>query len=99
MTFVVAGTRLEDFHEVVAGREAQRLEGGTRHASTHAAGVVIAPKPIVEYAPLFAHPPEAIASLAERFRGYELRIESGGGDVLRVNNMTIADLEDDISIA
>jgi len=32
---------------------AQRLEGGTRHASTHAAGVVIAPKPIVEYAPLY----------------------------------------------
>ncbi|MCP3980022.1 MAG: DNA polymerase III subunit alpha [bacterium] len=32
---------------------AQRLEGTTRHASTHAAGVVIAPKPIVEYAPLY----------------------------------------------
>jgi len=32
---------------------AQRLEGLTRHASTHAAGVVIAPKPIVEYAPLY----------------------------------------------
>ena len=32
---------------------AQRLEGLTRHASTHAAGVVIAPRPIVEYAPLY----------------------------------------------
>ena len=32
---------------------AQRLEGLNRHASTHAAGVVIAPKPIVEYAPLY----------------------------------------------
>ena len=32
---------------------AQRLEGLTRHASTHAAGVVIAPKPIVEFAPLY----------------------------------------------
>jgi DNA polymerase-3 subunit alpha len=31
----------------------QRLEGLVRHASTHAAGVVIAPKPIVEYAPLY----------------------------------------------
>ena len=31
---------------------AQRLEGLVRHASTHAAGVVIAPKPIVEFAPL-----------------------------------------------
>ncbi len=32
---------------------AQRLEGLTRHASTHAAGVVIAPQPIVEFAPLY----------------------------------------------
>src|SRR5262249_38790678 len=32
---------------------ARRLEGMTRHASVHAAGVVIAPKPIIEYAPLY----------------------------------------------
>ena len=32
---------------------ARRLEGMTRHASTHAAGVVIAPKAITEYAPLY----------------------------------------------
>jgi DNA polymerase-3 subunit alpha len=32
---------------------ARRLEGLTRHASTHAAGVVIAPRPIVEFAPLY----------------------------------------------
>ncbi len=32
---------------------AKRLEGLTRHASTHAAGVVISPRPIVEYAPLY----------------------------------------------
>ncbi len=32
---------------------AKRLEGLTRHASTHAAGVVISPKPIIEYAPLY----------------------------------------------
>jgi DNA polymerase-3 subunit alpha len=32
---------------------AKRLEGLTRHASTHAAGVVIAPEPIVEFAPLY----------------------------------------------
>jgi DNA polymerase-3 subunit alpha len=29
------------------------LEGLTRHASTHAAGVVISPKPLTEYIPLF----------------------------------------------
>jgi DNA polymerase-3 subunit alpha len=32
---------------------AQRLEGLTRHASTHAAAVVIAPRPIIEFAPLY----------------------------------------------
>jgi DNA polymerase III subunit alpha len=31
---------------------ARRLEGMTRHASVHAAGVVIAPRPIIEFAPL-----------------------------------------------
>jgi len=32
---------------------AKRLEGLSRHASTHAAGVVIAPKPLVELIPLY----------------------------------------------
>jgi DNA polymerase-3 subunit alpha len=32
---------------------AQRLEGMTRHASVHAAGVVIAPKPLTEFIPLY----------------------------------------------
>ncbi len=32
---------------------AQVLEGLTRHVSTHAAGVVISPKPLVEYLPLY----------------------------------------------
>src|SRR3977135_3296349 len=32
---------------------ARRLEGMTRHASVHAAGVVIAPRAITEFAPLY----------------------------------------------
>ena len=32
---------------------AQTLEGLTRHASTHAAGVIITPDPLVEYVPLY----------------------------------------------
>src|SRR5207247_7441064 len=32
---------------------AKRLEGMTRHASVHAAGVVIAPQAITEFAPLY----------------------------------------------
>ncbi|MCI4624389.1 MAG: DNA polymerase III subunit alpha [Candidatus Magnetoovum sp. WYHC-5] len=35
---------------------AMRLEGLCRHASTHAAGVVISPGPLVDYAPLYKNP-------------------------------------------
>ena len=35
---------------------AKRLEGLCRHASTHAAGVVIAPKPLTDYTPLYKNP-------------------------------------------
>jgi len=35
-----------------------RLEGLTRHASTHAAGVVISPQPLTEYLPLYKAPDE-----------------------------------------
>jgi len=34
-------------------KAARRLEGMTRHASVHAAGVVIAPKPLTEFVPLY----------------------------------------------
>lgn len=35
---------------------ALRLEGLCRHASTHAAGVVISPKPLTDYSPLYKNP-------------------------------------------
>jgi DNA polymerase-3 subunit alpha len=35
---------------------AQRLEGLSRHASTHAAGVVISPEPLTEFLPLYKAP-------------------------------------------
>ncbi len=35
---------------------ARKLEGLTRHASTHAAGVVISPEPLTEYLPLYKAP-------------------------------------------
>ncbi len=41
---------------------AQALEGLTRHASTHAAGVVIADRPIVEYMPMCVGPDGEIVS-------------------------------------
>ncbi|GAB4409014.1 MAG: DNA polymerase III subunit alpha [Thermodesulfovibrionales bacterium] len=35
---------------------ARRLEGLCRHASTHAAGVVVSPEPLTEYTPLYKNP-------------------------------------------
>ncbi|MBI4653483.1 MAG: DNA polymerase III subunit alpha [Nitrospirae bacterium] len=39
---------------------AQRLEGLSRHASTHAAGVVISPEPITDFSPLYKAPNETV---------------------------------------
>jgi DNA polymerase-3 subunit alpha len=41
---------------------ARRLEGMTRHASVHAAGVVIAPKPLTEFVPLYKSPKDEIVT-------------------------------------
>ena len=41
---------------------ARRLEGVTRHASVHAAGVVIAPKPLTEFAPLYKNQKDEITT-------------------------------------
>src|SRR6476659_2084001 len=41
---------------------AQRLEGMTRHASVHAAGVVIAPRPLTEFVPLYKSPTDEIVT-------------------------------------
>ena len=43
--------RDERVHQLL--QVARRLEGITRHASVHAAGVVIAPKPLTEFVPLY----------------------------------------------
>ncbi|MBI5049787.1 MAG: DNA polymerase III subunit alpha, partial [Nitrospirae bacterium] len=39
---------------------AKRLEGLSRHASTHAAGVVISPEPLTEFLPLYKAPNETV---------------------------------------
>ena len=44
---------------------AQSLEGLTRHASTHAAGVVIADKPLTEYCPLYKHKDGTVSTQAD----------------------------------
>ena len=42
---------------------AKRLEGLARHASTHAAGVVISPKPLTEFVPLYKSSKDEITTM------------------------------------
>lgn len=63
------------------------LEGLTRHASTHAAGVVMADKPIVEYMPLYVGPEgELVTQFAMKY------VEKAGlikFDFLGLRNLTV----------
>src|ERR1700687_5842279 len=75
---------------------ARRLEGMTRHASVHAAGVVIAPKPITEYAPLYKGARDEITtqwSMKEIERIGLLKMDFLGLSTLTLINDAIAEIE------
>ena len=65
------------------------LEGLTRHASTHAAGVVISDKPLVEYMPLYKGPKgEVVTQFPMKY------VEKAGlikFDFLGLRNLTVID--------
>jgi DNA polymerase-3 subunit alpha len=48
-----ASARRAGLMRACASAPARRLEGMTRHASVHAAGVVITPRPLTEFVPLY----------------------------------------------
>jgi DNA polymerase-3 subunit alpha len=66
---------------------AQRIEGLTRHASIHAAGVVIADKPLVQHAPLYK------GADGENVIQYDMKMAEKIGlikfDFLGLKNLTI----------
>ncbi|MBW1979673.1 MAG: DNA polymerase III subunit alpha [Deltaproteobacteria bacterium] len=68
---------------------ARSLEGLTRHASTHAAGVVISDKPIVEYMPLYK------GTKGEVVTQYSMKYVEKAGlikfDFLGLRNLTVID--------
>ena len=57
-TLVQSDTRVKELIDV-----AKRLEGLARHASTHAAGVVISPRPITEFVPLYKSNKDEITTM------------------------------------
>ncbi len=74
---------------------ARRLEGMTRHASVHAAGVVIAPKAITEYAPLYKGARDEIVtqwSMKEIERVGLLKMDFLGLSTLTLINDAIAEI-------
>src|SRR6185503_9178962 len=75
---------------------ARRLEGMTRHASVHAAGVVIAPKAITEYAPLYKGARDEITtqwSMKEIERVGLLKMDFLGLSTLTLITDAVAEIE------
>ena len=74
-----------DFAELIAAGRA--LEGMPRHASTHAAGVVIGDKPLTEYLPLYA------VKENEALTQYDMKCVEAIGlvklDLLGLRNLTV----------
>lgn len=72
---------------------AKRLEGLSRHASTHAAGVVIAPNPLTDFMPLYKNPSEEVITTQFDMKSVEsvgiLKFDFLGLKTLTVVNKTV----------
>jgi len=64
------------------------LEGLTRHASTHAAGVVVTPKPLTEYLPLYVDP-KSKGQVTQFDMGYVEKIGLVKFDFLGLKTLTV----------
>ena len=69
---------------------AKKIEGCARHISVHAAGVVIAPKPLVEYTPLQLDPKGG--KLITQYDMYSITDEYGGVGLLKFDFLGIKNL-------
>jgi len=86
----------QEAHEILD--TAIKLEGTVRHVSVHAAGVVIAPKPLVEYVPV-QYDPKGTGNIITQYDMYTVG-EDGVGltklDFLGIRNLSI--LENAVSL-
>jgi DNA polymerase-3 subunit alpha len=69
---------------------AMSLEGLTRHASTHAAGVVITPEPLTNYLPLYVDP-KSHGQVTQFDMGYVEKIGLVKFDFLGLKTLTVID--------
>ena len=68
----------------------QKIEGCARHISVHAAGVVIAPRPLVEYSPLQLDPKGG--KIITQYDMYSIGDEYGGVGLLKFDFLGIRNL-------
>jgi DNA polymerase III subunit alpha len=76
---------------------ARRLEGLSRHASTHAAGVVIAPEPLTHFTALYKNPAEDVVSTQFDMKSIEhmglLKFDFLGLKTLTIMDKTVRFIE------
>lgn len=80
---------------------AQQLEGLVRHASTHAAGVVIAPRPLIELIPLYKSTKDEITtqySMTDLERLGLLKMDFLALTTLTVIHQTVAQVKDQVGV-
>ena len=80
---------------------AQQLEGLARHASTHAAGVVIAPRPLIDLIPLYKSAKDEITtqySMTDLERLGLLKMDFLALTTLTVIHQTVAQVKDQVGV-
>ncbi|HUY62458.1 MAG TPA: DNA polymerase III subunit alpha [Candidatus Paceibacterota bacterium] len=79
----------EDAHEIID--LARRIEGCVRHVGVHAAGVVVAPTPLVEWTPIQPDP-KGTGKLITQYDMYSITDEYGGVGLLKFDFLGIKNL-------
>ncbi len=69
---------------------AKKLEGNARHIGVHAAGVVIAPKPVIEYSPL--QPDPKGGKMITQYNMYSIADDYGGVGLLKFDFLGLKNL-------
>ena len=69
---------------------AKKLEGNARHIGVHAAGVVISPKPVIEYSPI--QPDPKGGKTITQFNMYSIADEYGGVGLLKFDFLGLKNL-------
>ena len=79
----------DDSHEILD--LAKRIEGCVRHVGVHAAGVVVAPTPLVEWTPIQPDP-KGTGKLITQYDMYSITDEYGGVGLLKFDFLGIKNL-------